>query len=68
MKVSVDYLFFKCKFCPLVKDKGEDFSLGFGRYECTISRNFVSGDTIPSDCPLRKDEEGKIYKISQEVH
>ncbi len=69
MKVSVDYLFFKCKFCPLVKDKGENFDLGFGRYVCKIGNFFVSGETIPEDiCPLKNDEEGKIYKISEEVH
>lgn len=63
MKVSVDYLFFNCRMCPFVSDKGDMFDIKTNRYVCKILKLFVNGEGIPEDCPLKKDEEGKIYNI-----
>lgn len=62
-KVSIDYYFKNCKYCPLVKDKGDEYDIGFGRYLCTIGTFFVPGEGIPDFCPLKDDPKDKIYTI-----
>lgn len=58
IKCSVDYLFANCRNCPFVKPCGD-----FSDYYCRPGKFNVSGDGIPAECPLKKDEVGKIYTI-----
>jgi len=63
MKVSMDHFFSSCSGCPFVKKDSHYYKGGPYPLFCRLMKDFVEGNNIPENCPLKKDEEEKVYKI-----
>lgn len=65
MKVSMDHYFSSCSGCPFVSIRSTtDEMLPYDHkdYFCRLLKIDVIPNKIHEECPLKEDEEGKIYK------